>query len=210
MEPAPDIVTARRHTLLDIARRRQRPGSGSQPWRKDERLRLNWPNLANILSGTPWAIVGAVATRRYMPERATGDLDIAVLPRDVDGVAERLAAAGYKRRGALAIGGSSWEAPGGVTVDVIEGRDDWWPEALAAANQNLDADGAPVLPLPYLVLMKVLAGRLQDLADVARMLGYATDESLDEVRRVVAAFAPVLRDDLESIIVQGRLETGQA
>jgi hypothetical protein len=202
-----DIVTARRRTLIDIVRRRQRPGSGSQPWRRDEKLRLNWPNLAVVLSGVPWAIVGAVATRRYMPERSTADLDIAILPVDAGRAAERLEAAGYTKHGPPAIGGASWEAPGGISVDVIEGSERWWPEALGAAKSNFDDNGAPVLPLPYLVLMKTVAGRFQDVADVARMLGYASDEELAKVREIIAEFAPFLREDIEAMIVQGKLET---
>ena len=38
-----------------------------------------FPNLSGILEGVEWVVVGAVAARAYMPERATQDLDILVL-----------------------------------------------------------------------------------------------------------------------------------
>ena len=37
-----------------------------------------WPDLRQVLTGIPWVVVGGVATRAYMPERATKDLDILV------------------------------------------------------------------------------------------------------------------------------------
>ncbi len=54
--------------------------------------------------------------------------------------------------------------------------------------------------------MKLLASRVQDLADVSRMLGRALDSDLDRVRSTVREHAPGLADDLESLITLGRLE----
>ena len=71
------MVRQRRRILIDIASRRQKPGTGSS-YRVLRSLPVQeWPNLGPILSGLQWAIVGAVAARNYMPERATRDLDIA-------------------------------------------------------------------------------------------------------------------------------------
>ena len=67
----------RRRILIDIARRRIRPGTGSAPEFLRRRTAMNpWPDLRPVLTGIPWVVVGAVATRAYMPERATKDLDI--------------------------------------------------------------------------------------------------------------------------------------
>ncbi len=49
-----------------------------------------WPDLRPILEGIPWVIVGGVATRAYMPERVTQDLDILVRHRDGGEVRARL------------------------------------------------------------------------------------------------------------------------
>jgi hypothetical protein len=208
LENAKEIATARRRFILDMARRRQKPGSGSQPWIRDGHYKLNWPDLRDVLSGIPWAVVGAVATRLYMAERATVGLDILILPTDADEVAPRLESAGYQLVGPLTIGGKTWRSPQGVAVDVIEGREAWQPPALKEAAGNLDASGTPALPLSYLVLMKTLSSRSQDIADVVRMLGNAGDEQLDEVRSVIARWSADLLADLEGMIVQGKLETG--
>lgn len=167
---------------------------------------MQWPNLSQLLAPLPWAVVGAVATRLYMPERTTGDMDIVVLARHAQEVRRRLGEAGFSYRGELSIGGSSWTSPDGVAVDVIEGEEPWWPQALSEAATNRDAQGLPVLPLPYLVLMKLRSGRVQDIADVTRMLGQAPEEALDSVRSILNEHAPDLIEDLESLIELGRLE----
>jgi len=168
---------------------------------------MSWPDLDEVLKGILWGVVGAVATRHYMPERVTADLDIAVRAEDGREVARRLAGAGYRKLGELATGRASWEAPTGQEVDVLEGREAWWAEALAQAAGNRDAQGLPVLPLPYLVLSKLCAGRVQDVADVTRMLGLADDAALGQVRRLIAEESPEDLDDLESLITLGQLET---
>ena len=171
---------------------------------------MQWPNVSAVLRDIPHAIAGGVATRAYMPERATAALDVVVLPRDASRVAALLSGAGYKRVGALTVGGSAWRAPGSTPVDILEGPESWWNgAALAEAGEQRDADGSPVLPLHWLVLMKLSASRAQDVADVARMLGHASDAALAVVRTTVRSHAAGLSDDLESLIALGRLETGR-
>ena len=167
---------------------------------------FRWPNLVDVLAGTPWAIVGGVATRLYMPERATQHLDILILAKDAEEVANKLRAAGYSKEGALGIPGSAWRAPGGTPVDVIEGSESWWPDALAEAEDNRDPHGAPVPRAPYLVLMKLLAFRTQDMADIARIMAEATDAQIALIRSVVRRYAADYLDDFESLVIQGRLE----
>ena len=65
-----------------------------------------------------------------------------------------------------------------------------------------------MLDLPYLVLMKVEAGRAQDLADTARMLGAAPEARRQETREIFRRYMPDAQDDLESLIALGRLEMG--
>ena len=195
-----------RRTLIDIALRRQRPGSGSLDNNYEGEPFVRWPDLTDVLRDVPWAIVGGVATSRYMPERFTHDLDVGIRAQDAAEVAARLRSAGYVFQSNLSIGGSSWQSPSGTPVDIIEGDAPWWPEALAEARENLDASHAPVLPLAYLAMMKIRSGRVQDSADVARMLGAATDEDLGRVRTVVAKHDPELAEDLESLIALGKLQ----
>ncbi len=132
---------------------------------------MSWPDLTPVLSPIRWAVVGAAATRLYMPERVTQGMDIAVAAADGPEARQKLEASSFTYQGELHIGGSSWLSPEGQTVDMLEGEEPWWPEALAEAETNRDAQGLPILPLPYLVLTKFQAGRVQDLADVTRMLG---------------------------------------
>jgi len=197
-----------RKTMIDIARRRQRPGSGSNLRELMKRTPpMNWPDLRAALAGIPWAVAGAVATRSYMPERATRRLDIVTSPGDVPEVARKLESAGYERQRELAIGGSAWRSPDGVPVDVIECNEPWCPAAVAEAATTLDVQGYPVLPLAYLALMKMQSSRLVDVGDLGRMLGLADETSLARVRQTFAQYAPGLTDDLESMIALGKLET---
>jgi hypothetical protein len=62
-----------------------------------------WPDLRPILKGIEWAIIGGVATRAYMPERMTRDLDILVHQRDGESAIKRLEQADYKISSRLAV-----------------------------------------------------------------------------------------------------------
>lgn len=163
-----------------------------------------WPDLRPILKGIPWAIVGGVATRAYMPERMTKDLDILVHQSDSEAVVKRLEQAGYRTASRLAVPGYLLTSPDGIELDVLFGNYPWLKKALADPGQ--DPAGYPVIKLPYITLMKMAAQRAQDWADVSRMLGWASDADLDEVRAVVKQYAPEDLDDLESLIFIGKRE----
>ena len=167
-----------------------------------------WPDLRPILQGIPWVVAGAVATRAYMPERTTRDLDILVRRQDGNAVRERLEAAGYRYVSSLAVPGLLVQSPEGVEVDVVLGDYPWLDEALAHPRQ--DPTGYPVLDLPYLVLMKMASSRAQDIADVTRMLGLASEEDLARVREAVTRYAPEEAEDLESLIYLGQVEMGKS
>jgi len=200
-------ATATRRLLIDIARRRQKPGAGSsRQFLLARTTEMTWPDLTDILDDVAWAVVGAVATRLYMPERMTKELDVAVAATNASAVVVKLQDAGWKQAGSLTVGGTHWIARDGTAIDVLEGHAAWWPEALATAQSNRDAQGLPILPLPYLVLMKFQAGRVNDLADITRMLGLAPDEALDATRRLFAQYEVEGLQDLESLITLGRLE----
>jgi hypothetical protein len=204
-----DVRVQKRRLLIEIARRHQHPGSGSAPSFLAQRTtRMAWTDLTPILSRIPWAVIGAVATRLYMPERATQDLAIAIRESDAAEAREKLAAAGFTYQGELSIGGSSWVSPDGKEIDVVEGHEDWWTDGLEEATSNRDAQGLPILPLRYLVLMKFQSGRVQDIADITRMLGQADDAALEHARALFKKSSPSDLSDLESLITLGRLERG--
>lgn len=170
---------------------------------------MKWPDLKQVLGDTPFAVVGAVATRLYAPERHTRDLVVAVAPADAESVHEKLRTAGWQNTGQLTIGGSSWRSIQGEEVDVIEGQEAWWVQAISEAQANLDAQGLPILPMPYLVLMKFQSGRTIDIGDITRMLGQADQSALDATRDLFLQCEGCEGkdlEDLESLIQLGQLE----
>lgn len=203
----PDLHAARRQLFLNLVKKRVKPGTGSS---LDFLDRRTWCNpvtpLKAIIKQAPFVIVGGVATRLYMPERMTLDLDILIESKDGVLVYQDLEKAGSEKKGELSIPGSQWTLPDGTSLDVLEVSDPWGSEAVKSPNYS--PDGLPVIGLPYLVLMKLLAGRSQDLADISRMLGGAPEPSLEEVRKVICQYLPSAMEDLESLIVLGQLERG--
>lgn len=195
----------RRKRFLDLVHRLVRPGSGSTVEFLNQRT---WSHpvtdLNAIIQRVPFVVVGGVATRLYMPERMTLDVDILIRAEDSVLVYGELQQSGHQRTGDLSIGGSQWQLLDGTCLDILEGTDDWVVKALAEPNYG--PDGLPVITLPYLVLMKLLAGRSQDLADISRMLGGALEEELDSIRGVVGQYLATAQEDLESLIALGQLE----
>ena len=163
-----------------------------------------WPDLRPILKGINWAIVGGVATRAYMPERMTKDLDIIVHHSDGETVIKRLEQVGYHIISRLAVPEYLMRSSDGTELDVLFGNYPWLKKALTQPGQ--DPAGYPVLKLPYLVMMKMEAQRVRDLGDLGTMLGWASDADLDEVRAVVAQYTPEDSEDLESLIFIGKQE----
>ena len=195
----------RRHFLLALSLRRQQAGTGSAPqFLRRRTAMISWPDLRTILKGLRWTTVGAVATRAYMPERMTKDLDILVHYQDGDEALARLQKAGFQTASELSIAGYLLNAPDGTEIDLLLIPFAWLDEAFQQHQQ--DAAKYPVLDLPYLVLMKMEAARVQDTADLSKMLGLTSHEDLARIREVVARYLPEAAEDLESLIYLGRLE----
>ncbi|HEX6384537.1 MAG TPA: hypothetical protein VF177_07700 [Anaerolineae bacterium] len=195
----------KRRLLIEMALKRVRPGTGSShEFMRRRTAMYDWPDLRTVLQGIDWVIVGGVATRTYMPERMTKDLDILVRRADEEFVLERLQDAGYKIVSELAVPGYLLLSPEGVEIDLLLGEQPWLNEALA--NPERDPAGYPVLGFPYLVLMKMNTGRGRDFGDVTTMLGWANDEQLQAARDVVARYSQQDSEDLESLIFLGQHE----
>jgi len=196
-----------RKTMIRIAQKRQKPGSGSgQEFLRERTTLMHYPDFSQVFQNIGWAVAGAVATRLYMPERITQVIDILILAGDSQTAHLQLQEAGFQYTGELNIGGSRWRSPDGFPVDLLECDAEWCEDALREASYNRDAQGLPILPLPYLVLMKYQAGRAQDIADVTRMLGQADEASLSAVRALFSYYLPDEKEDLESLITLGQLE----
>ena len=166
-----------------------------------------WPDLHRVLKDVPWVIVGGVATRAYMPERATKDIGVLVRQEDEKTVLRLLQAVGYEVVSSLAVGGWLARSPEGVELDILLGSAPWLGEALA--HPRLDSAGYPVIDLPYLVLMKMESSRSLDVGDLSRMLGLASEQDLERVRQAVKQYSPQDLQDFESLIYLGKLELGQ-
>jgi hypothetical protein len=67
----------------------------------------------------------------------------------------------------------------------------------------------PILPFPYLILMKFNASRTIDLGDITRMLGLASEADLEQVRTLFSLYSPADLEDLDSLIRLGKLEIGR-
>jgi len=200
-----DISRLRRQYLA-LALRKAKPGTGSHHhFLRKRTLTYSVTDLRQILHKTAFIIVGGVATRLYMPERMTLDLDILVAAEDILTLEEELKTAGCQKQGDLFIGGSTWLLPDKSLLDVIVSDEPWIKEAIR--HSRTAADDLPYIDLPYLVLMKLHSGPVQDLADISRMLGCADEAGLRDVRMIIAEYLPDDREDLESLILLGKLET---
>ncbi len=205
MEIVSDPNASKRKHFISLVVKYAKPGSGSSIQFLNQRT-WTYPvaNLLQIIKQAPFAIVGGVATRLYMPERMTLDVDILVKAEDAKLVYRDLAKANSKKIGELSIPGSQWQLEDGTSLDVLEGDASWVKAAIQ--HPNYAPDGLPVIALQYLVLMKLIAGRSQDLADVSRMLGGATELQSIEVKKTIERYLPNAIEDLESLIILGKLE----
>lgn len=166
------------------------------------------PDIESILRPTPWVLVGGLALRAYMPERMTLDVDILVHEHDSVAVRDAFVRAGYRVTGTLTIGGFTVQATDSaeVPIDVLT-RDDQWLNA-ALASPTVDPAGFPVLGRPYLLLMKLHAGRTQDLADVQRLLARTSQAERAQIRELVWQEHPELLEDYDSLCTLADLEFG--
>jgi len=200
---------ARRRAFLALVARRQRPGAGSRlAALEEQRIVMDWWTDADrALASVPHAVVGAVATNAYAPERLTRDLDLAVLVGDADRAGAALRAAGWTRQGRLGgVPGTSWSDAWGHELDLLELSEAWAPQAMAEAQEN-QVVGMPTVPRPYLVYMKLMASRTTDLGDVSRMLGRTTGEQTLEARAVVARWGSTADvADFDQLVRLGQLE----
>lgn len=166
---------------------------------------MNWPNLDPVLAPLHWAVWGGVALRLYLPNHVASDLDIAVAAADSAAVQQKMIVAGYIYAGQSDWGEAQWRDQSGTVIDITLGAEEWWPLALAEAQSNRDAQGWPILPLPYQILLKLDDSRPKIAAQMPRLLAIADSPTLAEVRRLVARYRPqkvaVVEEMMEGIII---------
>lgn len=138
----------------------------------------------------PRALIGGVALAIYGIERFTKDADLAVSVAQ-SGAAEKLLADADPRP--LRIGGVSVASSSGVRIDLIDHRFKYralFEEAIAAAvaegpTASLGERTIPVVPLVYLIALKLAAGRPRDESDLEAILRQR-DLDYRRAREVVA------------------------
>ena len=191
--------------IIHMATRRVREGSGSyRPSTANAAWLQSIPDLKTLFSHIPFVIIGGLATRLYMPERMTFDVDVLIRSDDAQAAANYLRAFGATRSGELSIGGETWTLPGGRQIDLIYSDAQWISEALS--QPCMGPDGQPYIQLPWLVLLKLSASRTQDLADCSRMLGEASEDVLEQVLDAVRVHQPADLEDVLRLIKLGKLE----
>lgn len=211
MREASDTDKARRaarRALLQIALRRARPGTGSSAPFLERRTAVQpVPDLHTVLGDRPWALVGGLALRAYMPERQTQDVDILIDAEDEALVRRRFADAGFRVTGDLSIGGFSVALDdASPPVDVLVADQPWLRAALRRPEH--DPVGLPVVPRPELIVMKLLSARARDLGDVQGLLGGITPAEVERVQALLNGIDPELIQDFEALRHLARLEFG--
>jgi hypothetical protein len=195
--------------FLRMALRRATRGTGSSRSFFERRTAMQpIPDLQTILSAVPWVLVGGLALRAYIPERMTLDVDILVHERDAEATRVALLNAGYHVTGQLSIGGFSVQAADTTAppIDVLTRADPWLDAALA--QPVTDPAGYPVLSRSYLILLKLQAGRTQDLADVQRLLARVPQPEREAMRQIVLRSSSELVEDYDSLCILADLEFG--
>jgi hypothetical protein len=189
MQVVSDPNAIKRKNFISLVTKYAKPGAGSSIKFLTQRT-WTYPvsNLTQIITQADFVVVGGVATRLYMPERMTLDLDILIKAEDAQLVYQDLVKANGQKIAELSIQGSQWQLEDDTSLDVLEGTGNWVSEAIESPNYA--PDGLPIIKLSYLVLMKLIAGRSQDLADISRMLGGATEIQLLEVKQIVNQYLP--------------------
>jgi hypothetical protein len=153
--------------------------------------------------GLRWAVIGGLALAVRAEPRQTRDIDVAIAVED-DGEAEaavrHLTERGFRfadegvfeqtsiRRLATVRLHESEAGDAPVPVDLFFASSCVEAELVAAAErlEVLPGLSLPVATTAFLIALKVLAGRLQDLADVESLLRSATAGDVDEAKRVLA------------------------
>ncbi len=205
---APDgnlTLRQKRRFFIDLVKRRVQPGTGSGiEFLRTRTADHEWPDLREILKGIAWVVVGSVATRAYMPELVTNDFDILIRHRDTRRVETKLRAAGYRKISGGSAHAIRYETGEGRIIHIIPSREHWLNDALA--NPAHDTAQYPIIPLSYLVLLKLTTNKMQAWADVSRMVAQAPDAIRAEIRDVIAQYSPEDLHDLEALTLLGEKE----
>jgi hypothetical protein len=185
-----ETAASRRRFYIQVGLRKLPLGSGSdmETLMQSEREKLAI-DMESLFGDIPAVVVGGVATRAYSPERKTQDIDFLVDHARYGDAHQRLHDQGWRKirdlvfsAGLLGLYGSAWTKDG-QKLDLLATEQAWAQEALE--QHVYDQTGLRVIPLPYLVLMKIDSARGIDQGDLTRMLGRLDEAGVDGVAAVV-------------------------
>jgi hypothetical protein len=206
-------AAARRRFYLDMGLRKRPMGSGSDMATLMQSQRETLSIVMESLFGDiPAAIGGGIATRAYAPERKTPNVDVLVAHSRHREAVDALARRGWQyartlsfRNGLLGLYGTAW-VKNGRQINVISTDQLWGDEALS--EEAYDQTGLRILPLPYLVLMKIDSARGIDQGDLTRMLGLLDEPAVERVVDVVRRHYgdPHGAEDVRQYAMLGKLE----
>lgn len=159
-----------------------------------------------LFDGVPIFLIGAHAAAAYAPERMTQDVDYFTSGRYLPDASARLIDAGFCKRSDLTFATSrlglyesAWRSSdGAIELDLIA-SDEPWAIAAFAAPISRNGSGERVIPLAFLVLMKLDAARSVDQGDLSRILGRLSQAEVDGVVDVVARYYPSDPDALDDV-----------
>ncbi|MFZ4579146.1 MAG: DUF6036 family nucleotidyltransferase [Myxococcota bacterium] len=143
-------------------------------------------------------LIGGCALQFYGSDRLTADIDVA---------AERLPDS-LPAEEALTFGGVQTHTPGGVPVDWIVRADDYakvFEEALEFPRR-IEGLPLPVASPEYLVVMKMVARRKKDAADLEALLQsdlVDLDKARGMVKRLLGAYAA---DEFDAVLASAQWE----
>jgi hypothetical protein len=203
----------RRRFYLDRGLRKRPVGAGS-----DLRALMALPrdpsavNPGDLFGAIPVLVIGGVATRAYAPERQTKDTDFLFESASYAEAIALLRKTGWRKtvdlffpNSSLGLRGEAFEKDG-VFVDLITSDQEWVSEAFVRPTH--DQTGLRVIPLAYLVLMKLDSARGIDQGDLTRMLGRLDAEQVEEIAGIVDRHAHDAQaaDDVRQYALLGRME----
>lgn len=147
--------------------------------------------------GIPYALAGRVAVWAYVPPREqdfTKDVDF-VVPGGGDEAARIAEGVGLKTRDLMVFGEKMGKVTDGRTADGESVAIDFldsieyqqlFADAADAAKRETDPRAkCPIVPIDYLIVMKLAAGRNRDDEDIKALLPLIEDEDYEQLHRMV-------------------------
>ncbi len=187
-------LTKTRSKAIDHA---LRPPISPQTIHRLNSMLLSAETLKSLLpKDLRYVIVGGMASAYYQPARFTEDIDLMVLAEASTTVEQALSQAGWTQLGIISFGGSSWQAPTGELIDLLHAPDQSWVSA-ALDFPIKTPEGLPVIDLPYLLILKLMATRAVDISDIVGMLQQASESEKQRIRQIMATHRPDLLEDFD-------------